>query len=92
MPSHYFIEAYTQNNLDPADFHLVHNAVALSEDIQGLAKIGEVILRIFNSHAVLNGYLAPLIYTIAKKIINNEIGHAFVLKVIKDTLHAFSII
>lgn len=71
MPIQYFIEVYSQNSLDASDYDLIRTSIYNSEDVEGLVKIGEVILRIYNTHAVLNGYLAPLIYTIAKKTIDD---------------------
>lgn len=68
MPSQYFIENYTDNSLDASDYDLIKTAVHSSEDVEGLTKIGEVLLRIFNSHGVQNAYIAPLIYSVAKKV------------------------
>lgn len=92
MPAQYFIEAYTSNNLDASDFDLIRTAIQIGEDVEGLAKIGEVLLKIFTSHAVLNSYTAPLIYNIAKKTIDDEIGQAFITKAVKDCLHTYSIL
>lgn len=49
-------------------------------------------LKIFNSHAVLNSYIAPLIYSIAKKTVDDEIGQAFITKAVKDCLHSYSVL
>ncbi len=49
-------------------------------------------LRIFNSHGVLNAYLAPLLFKIVKKTVDDEIGQAFICKAVKDSLHSYSII
>lgn len=49
-------------------------------------------MRIFDSQAVQNGYLGNEIYSICKKTIQDEIGQGFLMKSIKDTLHAYSLI
>ena len=43
----------------------------------------------FSHDGVANHYLAPMIYTISKKIIDDEIGQAFVKKIVKDALNYF---
>ena len=39
---------------------------------------------------VANAYLAHLIFGIGKKVIDDEIGQAFIKKAVKDGLHAFT--
>ena len=46
----------------------------------------------FTYDAVNNYYLAPLIYKIAKKILDDELGQAFIKKIVKDSLSYFNTI
>lgn len=92
MPSQHFITAYSKNSFDPTDFDLIRTAISINEDIEGLSKIGEILLKVFNSNAVINSYVGPLIKETGKKIAHDEIGQAFIHKAIKDCLYSNSII
>lgn len=89
MPTHYFIESYKDTELDPIDHQLVTTAIECSDDVEGLAKIGEVLLEMFSAEAVTNGYMGPNIYRIAVKIHDDDIGRAFISKAVKDLLHTY---
>lgn len=47
-------------------------------------------LKLFNSHAVLNLFLASLIYKLCVRIFDEENGKTFVMKAIKDCLDHYS--
>jgi hypothetical protein len=71
IPSHYFIEAYPHSPLGPPDFHLLTTAIHWSQDIEGLTRIGQFLLKAFSDHPLLNADTGPLIYTVANKTVDH---------------------
>lgn len=44
----------------------------------------------FNSHAVLNHFLANIIYKVAKRVFGDDSGKILVMKIIKDCLAQYA--
>ena len=89
MPTHFFIEAYREKYLRSSDYIFIQTAIKQTDDLESLVRIGDVLINMFGHDAVANHYLAPLINTIANKVIKDEVGQAFVKKAVKDGLYYF---
>ena len=89
MPTHFFIEVYKDKYLRSSDYIFVQTAIKQTDDIESLVRIGDVLITMFAYDAVANHYIAPLINTIANKVIKDEMGQAFVKKAVKDGLYYF---
>jgi hypothetical protein len=61
-------------------------------DEEGLTRIGDVILDMFVFDPVANNYLVPYLFKACQKVVDGEIGQAFIKKVVKDGLHSFGVI
>lgn len=46
-------------------------------------------LKLFNSHAVLNSFFGPFIYKTAKKVLNGDGGQVLAFKILKDCLSQY---
>ena len=56
---------------------------------ESLVKIGDITLSAFLHDPVLNDQSAVFIYEIAKKVVDDEIGQAYISKVVKDCLYKY---
>jgi hypothetical protein len=52
-----------------------------------LTRIAETLLKIFNSQAVLNCFLANILYNICRNIFSDDSGKLLTMKVIKECLN-----
>jgi hypothetical protein len=52
-------------------------------DIASAMSITEVVLKLFNSQAVLNFFLGPLIFKVCQRSTQEEAGRSFIMKVFR---------
>lgn len=90
IPTQYLIEAYKEGTLKTSDLELIHFAITLSTDPTCLIKIGESLLKLFNSHAVLNNFLGNVLYKLCVRVFEEESGKIFAMKIIKECLSRYS--
>ncbi len=76
--------------METSDLELILVSLQYAPDTASIFKIGEIILKLFNYHAVLNSYLGPVIFKICKRTFSDDSGKLFAMRVIRECLAQYS--
>ena len=68
---------------------MVLTALQNAPDLNSAIRIAEIILKLFNSHAVLNSFLGPLIYKICRRGVQEDPGRILIMKVLRECLSQY---
>lgn len=73
-----------------SDLTLILVSLQYAPDTNSIIKIGEILIKIFNGNAVLNHFLGPIIFKIAKRTFSEDMGKQFATKALRECLTQYS--
>lgn len=67
IPTQLLISTYKEGTLTSPDYELMLSSLEHVPDLASAISISEVLLKLFNSQAVLNYFLGPIIFKVCKR-------------------------
>ena len=89
IPTQHLISCYKEGGLSTADYQMIMTSLTNAPDLGSAIRIAEVLLRLFNGHAVLNAFLGPLIHKICRRGIPEDQGKILIMRVLRECLNQY---
>ena len=83
IPSYMMLELCKDPELQPHTFALFRLAISTAESVDNLVRIGTTLLKVFLQSVLVNCTVGPLLYEIVKKTVDDELGQAFMVQIVK---------
>ena len=90
IPSQFLIDSYKDGTLKTSDYEFIRSAIGIAQDNSIRLRIAETLLKLFSSSATLNHFLAPMIFGICRRLVGEDGGRTFIMKVVHDCLGQYA--